>query len=61
MVIVYNALLCCKWITVFQLTERIGPVITKSSEAVYKGCMDVLGFSLYAIPSRHDVPKVLHL
>ena len=55
MVIVYDALVGCVCMTIFQLTERITLLVTKSSEAV-NWCADWLGFSIPAIPTRHEVP-----
>ena len=41
-------------IIIFQLVLWIG-VITKSCEAVYEGCKNMLAFSYLAIPTRHEV------
>lgn len=54
MVIVYDAIFGYISIIVFQLAERIA-IIEKSSTEVLRNCIDMLGFSYNAIPSRHEV------
>lgn len=43
-------------IIVFQLVERIA-IIEKSIKSVLGRCVDMLGFSYNAIPTRHEVPQ----
>lgn len=59
MIIEHSALFGCLGIIIFQLTEWIA-IVKKSSEAV-SDCNDMLGFSYLAIPTRHEVPRVLYL
>lgn len=42
-------------IIVFQLVERIA-IAEKSIKSVLGCCIDMLGFSYNAIPTRHEVP-----
>ena len=55
MIIVYNVLLGNTELIIFQLLLWIG-IVTKSSEAVYEECKNMLAFSYLAIPTRHEVP-----
>lgn len=41
-------------IIVFQLVERIA-ITKKSIKAVLRRCVDMLGFSYNALPTRHEV------
>lgn len=43
-------------IIIFQLVERIA-IIEKSIKSVLGRCVDMLGFSYNAIPTRHEVPN----
>lgn len=43
-------------IIVFQLVERIA-ITEKSIKSVLGRCIDMLGLSYNAIPTRHEVPK----
>lgn len=43
-------------IIVFQLVERIA-ITEKTIKSVLGRCIDMLGFSYNAIPTRHEVPK----
>jgi hypothetical protein len=47
-------------IIVFQLVERIA-IIEKSIKSVLGRCIDMLGFSYNAIPTRHEVPNEPYL
>ena len=57
MIIIYDALFGYVNI-VFQLAFFM-ILVTKSSEAVYKGCKNMLAFSYLAIPTRHEVTRLL--
>ena len=57
MIIMYDALFGYVNI-VFQLTFFM-ILVTKSSEAVYEGCKNMLAFSYLAIPTRHEVTCLL--
>lgn len=57
MIIMYDALFGYVNI-VFQLTFFM-ILVTKSSEAVYEGCKNMLAFSYLAIPARHEVTCLL--
>lgn len=43
-------------IIVFQLVERIA-IAEKSMKSVLGWCIDMLGFSYNALPTRHEVPR----
>ena len=60
MIIAYNAVFGCANIIVFQLAERIA-LAEKSMKSVLGRCIDMLGFSYPAIPTRHDVPEMPYL
>lgn len=47
-------------IIVFQLVERIA-IAEKSMKAVIGHCIDMLGFSYNAIPTRHEAPSKPYL
>ena len=53
MIIAYDAVLGYANIIVFQLAERIA-LAEKSMRAVLGHCIDMLGFSYNAIPTRHE-------
>lgn len=56
MIIAYDAVFGYANIIVFQLAERIA-LAEKSMRAVLGHCIDMLGFSYNAIPTRHEVPR----
>lgn len=56
MIIVYNALFGNTKLIIFQLLLWVG-ALTKSSEAVYEECKNMLAFSYLAIPTRHEVSE----
>ena len=60
MIILYSALFVHINIIVFQLTERIA-ISEKSMKSVLGYCVDMLGFSYLAIPTRHEVPEKPYL
>ena len=60
MIIAYDAVLGYANIIVFQLAERIA-LSDKSMRAVLGYCIDMLGFSYNAIPTRHEVHKKPYL
>ncbi len=47
-------------IIVFQLVERIA-ITEKSIKAVLRWCIDMLGFSYNALPTRHEVQSKPYL
>ena len=53
MIIAYDAVLGYANIIVFQLAERIA-LAEKSTKSVLGRCIDMLGFSYNAIPTRHE-------
>ena len=55
MIIAYDAVFGFANIIVFQLAERIA-LTEKSMKSVLGHCIDMLGFSYNAIPTRHEVP-----
>lgn len=55
MIITYDALVGCVNIIVFQLAICGSVLATKSSEAVYEECKNMLAFSVLANPTRHEV------
>lgn len=55
MIVIYDALDGCISIIVFQLAFCGIVSATKSSEAVYEDCKDMLAFSVLANPTRHEV------
>ena len=60
MIILYSALFGYINIIVFQLTERIA-IAEKSLKAVLGRCIDMLGFSYNAIPTRHEIQREPYL
>lgn len=54
MIIAYNSVFGYANIIVFQLAERIA-LAQKSMKSVSRKCIDMLGFSYNAIPTRHEV------
>ena len=48
-------------IIVFQLVIWIGVIAEKSVKSVLWRCIDMLGFSYNAIPTRHEVPQKPYL
>ena len=60
MIIAYDAVFGYANIIVFQLAERIA-LTEKSMKSVLGHCIDMLGFSYNAIPTRHEVPKKPYL
>lgn len=59
MVIAYDSIFGYVNIIIFQLSFWI--IISESSEAVYEGLKNMLGFSYLAIPTRHTVRRVPYL
>lgn len=57
MIVSYNALFGYVNI-VFHLAFFM-VLVKKSCEAVYEGCKNVLAFSVFAIPTRHEVSILL--
>lgn len=55
MIGLYDAIFGCINTIVFQLVERIA-ITEKSMKTVLGHCVDMLGFSYNAIPTRHEVP-----
>lgn len=55
MIITYDVIFGYVNIIVFQLAFCGIVIVTKSSEAVYEGCRNMLAFSYLAIPTRHEV------
>lgn len=60
MIIAYNAVFGYANIIVFQLAGRIA-ITEKSMKSVSRKCVDMLGFSYNAIPTRHTVRKKPYL
>ena len=60
MIIIYSVLLGCIDIIIFQLAERIA-INKKSMKSVLGYCIDMLGFSYNAIPTRHEVAIMPYL
>ena len=60
MITAYNAVFGYANIIVFQLAERVA-LAEKSIKAVLGHCIDMLGFSYNAIPTRHEVPETPYL
>ena len=53
-------IITCLDIIVFHLVERIATT-DKSIKSVLGYCVDMLGFSYNAIPTRHEVPEKPYL
>ena len=60
MIIAYDAVFGYANIIVFQLAERIA-LDEKSMKSVLGYCVDMLGFSYNAIPTRHEVHEKPYL
>lgn len=60
MIVSYHAVFDLLNIIVFQLVERIA-IAEKSIKSVLGCCIDMLGFSYNAIPTRHEVPSKPYL
>ena len=60
MIIAYDAVFGYANIIVFQLAERIA-LAEKSMKSVLGHCIDMLGFSYNAIPTRHEVHEKTYL
>lgn len=60
MIIAFDAVFGCANIIVFQLAERIA-LSEKSVRAVLGHCIEMLGFSYNAIPTRHEVHEKPYL
>ena len=60
MIIAYDAVFGYANIIVFQLAERIA-LAEKSTRAVLGYCIDMLGFSYNAIPTRHEAHEKPYL
>lgn len=60
MIIAYDAVFGYANIIVFQLAERIA-LTEKSMKSVLGYCIDMLGFSYNAIPTRHEVHEKPYL
>lgn len=60
MIIAYDAVFSYANIIVFQLAERIA-LAEKSMKPVLGYCIDMLGFSYNAIPTRHEVHEKPYL
>ena len=60
MIIAYDAVFGYADIIVFQLAERIA-LAEKSMKSVLEHCIDMLGFSFNAIPTRHEVHEKPYL
>ena len=60
MIIAYDAVIGYANIIVFQLAERIA-ITEKSMKTVLGHCIDMLGFSYNAIPTRHEVHEKPYL
>ena len=60
MIIAYDAVFGYANIIVFQLAERIA-LTEKSMKSVLGRCIDMLGFSHNAIPTRHEVHEKPYL
>lgn len=60
MIIAYDDVLGYAIIIVFQLAERIA-LAEKSMKSVLGRCIDMLGFSYNAIPTRHEVQRKPYL
>lgn len=60
MIVLYSDLFGYINTIIFQLMERIA-ITEKSIKSVLGYCIDMLGFSYNAIPTRHDVPIKLYL
>lgn len=60
MIIAYDAVFGYANIIVFQLAERIA-LAEKSMKAVLGYCVDMLGVSYNAIPTRHEVHEKPYL
>ena len=60
MIIAYDAVFGYANIIVFQLAERIA-LTEKSMRAVLGRCIDMLGFSYNAIPTRHEAHEKPYL
>lgn len=54
MIIQYDAVFGCISVIIFQLTDLIA-IAEKSMKSVSRKCIDVLGFSYIAIPTRHEI------
>lgn len=60
MIITYDAIFGYVNIIVFQLAGRI-TITEKSMKSVSRKCIDMLGFSYNAIPTRHEVHEKPYL
>lgn len=60
MIIAYDAVFGYANIIVFQLAEQIA-LTEKSMKTVLGHCIDMLGLSYNAIPTRHEVPEKPYL
>ena len=60
MIGLYDAVFGCINTIVFQLAERIA-ITEKSMKSVLGHCIDMLGFSYIAIPTRHEVHRKPYL
>ena len=60
MIVLYYAIFYRINTILFQLAERIA-ITEKSMKSVLGYCVDMLGFSYNAIPTRHEVPEKPYL
>lgn len=60
MIIQYDAVFSCISVIIFQLTELIA-AFEKPMKSVSRKCVDMLGFSYNAIPTRHEVHRKPYL
>lgn len=60
MIITYDAVFGYMNIIIFQLVERIATT-EKSMKSVLGRCVNMLGFSYNAIPTRHEVQRKPYL
>ena len=60
MIVLYDAIFYRINTIIFQLAERIA-ITEKSMKSVLGYCVDMLGFSYNAIPTRHEVPEKPYL
>ena len=60
MIVLYDAIFYHINTIIFQLAERIA-ITEKSMKSVLGRCVDMLGFSYNAIPTRHEVHEKPYL
>ena len=60
MIVLYDAIFYRINTIIFQLAERIA-ITEKSMKSVLGRCIDMLGFSYNAIPTRHEVHEKPYL